>query len=140
MDVHEPKRKNSYTKDSKSYIKTYGTSTGRSVPILETNSTDTHTTVPIPMSTRTGTVTRVSVPKMIRTGTNRAIPVHQIPVRKRYRYHHIACLYAMHLLTTEPNADGSQHLDDIFSRCLRNAPLKIVTTLEECPSQDHRKS
>ncbi|KAL4341332.1 hypothetical protein GQ457_08G027560 [Hibiscus cannabinus] len=27
------------------------------------------------------------------------------------------------------------HLNDINRRCLRNAPLKIVARLEECPSQ-----
>ncbi|KAL4375781.1 hypothetical protein GQ457_02G017110 [Hibiscus cannabinus] len=29
----------------------------------------------------------------------------------------------------------SYHLQDIHQRCLRNAPLKILVRLEECPSQ-----
>ncbi|KAL4273855.1 hypothetical protein GQ457_13G014770 [Hibiscus cannabinus] len=32
------------------------------------------------------------------------------------------------------------HLNDINQRCLRNAPLKIVARLKECPSQDRCKA
>ncbi|KAK9046341.1 hypothetical protein V6N11_052233 [Hibiscus sabdariffa] len=59
----------------------------------------------------------------------------------RYSQQHVKAVFMTPLILPSTSLTiFSYHLNDINQRCLRNAPLKIVARLGECPSQDRYKA